>query len=133
MPPAAIDPVVEANRLANLFYSNSQAVDAFRLAVLPAPSREDMGRLKDEAQGLDDRAHSFTAQAIGATLNAVQGDLDRIKFVTGQASEQLSKLNDVSEAITLATSVLSLGTAIAAGDPATILAAGEALAKLVTA
>lgn len=134
MAPVANDPIVaEANHLAGLFAECSQAVDDYRLSVVPAPSREDMARLKDEAQALDDRAHYFTAEAIGATLAAIQPDLDRIKIVTGQAVEQLQHLNSVAEGIQLATSVLSLGVAIAAGDPATIAAATVALAKLLAA
>ncbi len=132
MVPVAFDPAAEANHLANLFYSCSAAVDDLRLSLAPPPSREDMARLKDEAQALDDRAHYFTATAIGATLQAIQTELDGIKALTARAVGQLRELNDVSKAINLATRVLSLGTAIAAGDPATILAAVQALGSLLT-
>jgi hypothetical protein len=123
-----IDPVAEANNLAVLFNDLSQAVDDFRLGFQPPLPDDQMARLKDESQALEDRAHYFTAQAIGATLQTIQPDLANIKAVAAQAKAQLATLNNVAKGIAIATSVLSLGTAIAAGDPATILAAAQALA-----
>jgi len=135
-PPAAavpIDPAAEAGQLADLFNSLSQALDDFRLGDRVPPIPDDqLARLKDEAQALEDRAHYFTAQAIGATLQSIQSDLTNIKAVTAQAKAQLVVLNDVSKAISIATSALSLGTAIAAGNPASIAAAAEALAQTLT-
>lgn len=128
--PIAIDPVAEANALANLFYGLSQALDNFRLGNFNPPLSDDVAaRLKDEAQALDDRAHYSTAQAIGATLQTIQADLAKIKDVTNQAIQQLGVLNDVSRVISIATSALSLGTAIAAGNPLSIVAATNALAE----
>ena len=124
-----LDPVVESNAMADLFNNFSQAVDQFRLNFKPPLPDDQMGRLKDESQALEDRAHYFTAEAIGATLLAIQSDLANIKSLTTQAQTQLASLTKVDRAITIATSVLSLGAAIAAGDPATIIAAGQALAK----
>jgi uncharacterized protein (DUF2342 family) len=123
----AIDPVVEANNLASLFNDLSQTVDDFRLKFSPPLPNDQMTRLKDESQALEDRAHYFTAEAIGVTLEAIQPDLANIKDVTAQAKDQLETLNDVAKGITIATSVLSLGTAIAAGNPASILAAAQAV------
>jgi hypothetical protein len=128
--PAQIDPAVEAGQLADLFNNLSQALDDYRLDdhVSPIPA-DQLARLKDEAQSLEDRAHYFTAQAIGATLQSIQSDLVKIKGVTAQAKDQVSKLNDVSKVISIATSALSLGTAIAAGNPVSIVAAADALAQ----
>lgn len=129
-----IDPAGEAGQLADLFNDLSQAIDDFRLADHTPPlSVGQLARLKDEAQALEDRAHYFTAQAIGATLEAIQPDLDKIKRVTAQAKSQLAVLNDVSKVIAVATSALSLGTAVAAGNPSSIMAAADALAQTVAA
>ena len=123
-----IDPAAEANNLANLLYDLSEAVDDFRLANRDPPlNPTDAGRLKDEAQALDDRAHYFTAQAIGATLQAIQANLTDIKALTAEAQNQVNNLNSVEKVIMIATSVLSLGTAIAAGNVPSILAAANAL------
>jgi hypothetical protein len=133
--PVPIDPAVEAGLLADLFNSLSQTLDDFRLGDrVPADTTTDqLARMKDEAQALEDRAHYFTAQAIGATLQSIQPDLAKIKTVTAQAKAQLKILNDVSKAIAIATSALSLGTAIAAGNPASIAAATQALVQTVGA
>jgi hypothetical protein len=125
-----IDPVAEANQLANLFYALSQTIDDLRVGgTLTGATPQDLARLKDEAQALDDRAHYFTAQAIGATLENLEGDLQNIKTVTAEAKSQLGVLNSVAKVISIATSALSLGTAIAAGNPGSILAAAGALAQ----
>ena len=132
-PPVPIDPVAEAGQLADLFNNLSQALDDFRLGdhTPPVPA-DQLARLKDEAQAMEDRAHFFTAQAIGATLQSIQSDLANIKAVTAQAKNQLAVLNDVSKVITIATSALSLGTAIAAGNPVSIAAAADALAQTLS-
>lgn len=129
-----IDPAAEAGRLADLFNDLSQAVDEFRLSDLDPPlTSNQMARLKAEAQALEDRAHLFTAEAIGATLQSIQQELANIKAVTIQARAHLKVLTNVSRAILIATSALSLATAIAAGNPSSIVAAGKALAEtLVT-
>ena len=130
VPRVPIDPTAEAGKLADLFNSLSQALDDFRLGdhIPPIPA-DQLGRLKDEAQAIEDRAHFFTAQAIGATLQSIQPDLANIKAVTVQAKTQVGVLNNVSKVISIATSALSLGTAIAAGNPGSIAAAATALAQ----
>ena len=127
---APIDPAAEAGQLADLFNGLSQALDDFRLDDHNPPIPGDqLARLKDEAQALEDRAHYFTAQAIGATLQSIQPNLANIKAVTTQAKNQLGVLNDVSKVISIATSALSLATAIAAGNPGSIATAATALAQ----
>jgi hypothetical protein len=128
-----IDPAAEANNLASLFYSLSEAVDDFRLTPRDPPlaplDPTSAGRLKDEAQALDDRAHYFTAQAIGATLQAIQPNLANIKTLTAEAQQQVNIANAVDKVITVVTSALSLGTAIAAGNVTSIASAAQALAQ----
>lgn len=133
-PRAPIDPAVDAGELADLFNDLSQALDDFRLGDHdPAIPADQLARLKDEAQALEDRAHFFTAQAIGATLQSIQPDLANIKAVTAEAKAQIGVLNEVSRVISIATSALSLGTAIAAGNPGSIVSAASALAQTITA
>ena len=132
--PNGIDLVAEAGALADLFNDLSQALDDFRLGDIDPPlTADETARLKDEAQALEDRAHYFTAQAIGATLQTIQPDLAKIKDLTAVATTQLAHLNDVGKVIGVATAVLSLGTAIAAGNPGAIFAAGDALAQTLAA
>jgi hypothetical protein len=128
--PVPIDPAAEAGRLADLFNNLSQALDDYRLGdhIPPVPA-DQLARLKDKAQALEDRAHYCTAQAIGATLQSIHSDLANIKAVTEQAKAQVGVLNDVSKVISIATSALRLGTAIAAGNPVSIADAADALAQ----
>ena len=127
----SMDPAFEAGQLADHFNGLSQALDDYRLGPnLPASTPDDqLEQLKDRAQALEDCAHFFTAQAIGATLQSIQPDLANIKAVTAQAKTQLGALNDASKAISIAISAVNLGTALAAGNPASILTASQALAQ----
>ena len=128
--PVPIDPAAEAGQLADLFNTLSQALDDFRLAdhIPPIPT-DQLASLKDDAQALEDLAHDFTAQAIGATLQSIQPNLANIKAVAAQAKTQVGVLNDVSKVISIGVSALSLGKAIAAGNPVSIVAAAEGLAQ----
>ena len=131
--PMPIDPAAEAGELADLFNALSQAVDDFRLGdtLPPGTPLDQLARLKKAAQDLEDVAHGFTAQAIGATLQSIQTDLAKIKAVTADAKTQLGHLNAVSKAISIATAGLNLGTAIAGGNPLTIVAAVEGFGQAV--
>jgi hypothetical protein len=127
-----IDPVSEVNNLANSFYVLSQAVDTFRFAARNPPLTADQaGQLQNASQAFDNQAHVFTAQAIGATLQAIQGDLANIKQLTAQAQQQVQNLNDADQVIKIVTSALSLGAAIAAGNVASIESSVQALAGAV--
>lgn len=127
-----IDPAAQANNLANSFYALSQSVDSFRFATRTPPlTAIQAEQLQKQSQALDDQAHSFTAQAIGATLQAIQGDLANIKTLTAHAQQQVQKLDDVDKVIKIVTSVLNLGTAIAAGNVADVLSSAQALAGAI--
>jgi hypothetical protein len=127
-----IDPIAESYNLANIFYALSQAVDNFRFATRNPPlTGFQAQQLKLRSQDLDNQAHLFTAEAIGATLQAIQADLANIKTLTAQAQQQVQNLNAVDKVVKIVTSVLSLGTAIAAGNVASVLASAQALAGLV--
>jgi hypothetical protein len=127
-----IDPAAEAGQLADLFNDLSDAVDEFRLSNQNPPlTSQETSRLKDEAQMLEDRAHYFTAEAIGATLQSIQPNLSQIKLVTAEACDQLETLDKVSRVISIATSALNLATAIAAGNPSSIFAAATALGEIL--
>lgn len=132
--PVHIDPADEARQLATLFDNLSLALDDFRLNDHDPPlSSKDAARLKKEADALEDLSHYFTAQAIGATLQKIQPDLENIKALTKEAKEQVAKLNEISKVFTIAGAALSLGKVIITGDPVSILASAEAFAQTVVA
>ncbi len=125
-----IDQAAEARQLADLFSALSDALDEFRLADHDPPLPPDeLTRVKAKAQELEDLSHRFTAEAIGATLQSIQPNLAHLKEITAQAQSQVGVLEEVSKVISIASSALSLGTAIAAGDPGGIVTAAEGLAE----
>jgi hypothetical protein len=128
-----IDPATEADELVDIFNGLSQALDDFRLGPIipPGTTADELERVKSLAQALEDLAHNFTAESIGATLRSVQASLDRIKMVTREAKEQLARLKDVSKAISIAAFALDIGTGIAEGNPASILTAAQDLAGAI--
>jgi hypothetical protein len=139
MPPEAtrdpIDPASEARQLVVLFTALSQALTDFRLSdVLPPDTPPpELKRIKKAAEDMEDLANHFEAEAIGATLLAIQPDLAKIKQVTADAKTQLGHLNTVSKGISIATAGLSLGTAIVTGNPLSIGKALEEFGKAVAA
>ncbi len=130
--PSPFDPAAEARRLAALFDDFSTSVDEYRLTLPDDTPKEQLSRLKIQAQILESQSHQFTADAIGATLAAIQHDLAHVKEVTAQAKDQLNVLNSVAKAISIASSAVDLGLAIVSGSPGGILAATESLAQQIT-
>jgi rhamnose utilization protein RhaD (predicted bifunctional aldolase and dehydrogenase) len=121
-----------AGRLADHFNDLSNQADTLAISQADTATPDQVANLKTQAQALEDLSHHFTADAIGETLRQIQGDLDNITSVTQQAKDQLGTLNDVSKAISILASAVSLGTAIASGNPGGILSAADSLAQTVT-
>ena len=123
--PVPIDPAFEAHQLVDLFGALSQTLSRYLVSdkIPRGTPPAELARLQKAADDLEDLANHFEAEAIKATLQAIQPDLARIKAVTADAKTQLGHLNTVSKVISIATAAVALGTAIASGDPAAILGA----------
>ena len=134
-PPARFDEIdlaAEAGRLADLFAGLSQALDEFRLDDHDPPlTAEERRIIKERAQALESLAHYFTSASIGAILQSFQPNLANIKQITVDAKDQVALLEDVAKVISIASSAVSLGTAIASGDPAAIVAAAGGLVQSI--
>jgi hypothetical protein len=128
----APDVVQQARDLASRFFQLSMAVDQFRDDHFLELTPEMRGRLKDQAQHLDDLADHYTATAIGATLLKIQDDLASIGAVTLQAQQAVKRIQKVELVASIVSAGVSLGAAIFAGDPASIVAATNALVAAVT-
>lgn len=128
-----IDPAKEAGELADLFIAWSQQIDDFRTGddVPPGTTPTQLAQLKKRAQDLADQGHKFTADAIGATLQAVQADLTKIKTATATAAAQVTVLNNVSKIISIATAGVALGTSIVSGNLPSIFSTAEELVRAV--
>jgi hypothetical protein len=123
-----------ADEMVTIFNNLSQALDDFRTGpkVPPETTPEQLEEIRDKAQACEDLAHNFTADSIGATLQSIQPHLNAIKAVTKEAQTQLTHLNDVSKVISIAAAAVSVGTAIAAGNPGAILTAADDLKTALT-
>jgi hypothetical protein len=113
-----IDPVKQAEELAQIFYNLSNAVDDFRLrpANYATLSPADQERLKGQAQALASRAQQCTADAMGAILRGIQAHLANIKQATQAAQDALGRLSDVAKGIAIVDSAVALVASIASGN-----------------
>ncbi len=129
--PDPVQPAITAELLAKLFYGLSQSVDDYRIGHWETLSEGERGRLKDEAQSLDTRAHYFTAEALGDALQAIASDLQQIDRTTADAKAALAVLKKGVNAVRIATAATALAAAIATGDPATVAGAVAGLGKAI--
>ena len=127
-----IDPVKQAEELARLFFALSNAVNDFRLRpdnfnALPPGKQQ---QLKTQSQALAMRAQQFTADALGAILQAIQPHLQNIKQATQNAEDALSHLNDVEKGIAIVDAAVALAGSLVAGDIGSI---GDNVQNLIQA
>jgi hypothetical protein len=115
-----IDPVKQAEELARIFFSLSDAVDDFRLRNFSALTPAMQQQLKDQAQALDTRGQQFAAAALGAILQGIQPHLQNIKQATQDAQDALAHLKDVVKGIAIVNAAVALVGSIAAGNLASI-------------
>jgi hypothetical protein len=111
-----IDPVKQAEELAQIFFQLSNAVDGFRLNNYGRLSPADQQRLKDQAQALDTRGQQYTADALGAILQGIQPHLVNIQKATQDAQDALAHLNAVAKGLAIVDSAVALVGSIVAGD-----------------
>src|SRR5678815_5001867 len=113
----------QARALAEDFFEISKAVGDYRFAHFDDLTPDQLNALHSLQQQLSNQSNHFTAVAIEITLEDLQPTLDRINQITGQVNNAVTTLNDIRRVITIATSIVSLGAAIASGSPATIASA----------
>ena len=113
----------QARTLAEDFFEISKAVGDYRFAHFDDLTLDQLNALHSLQQQLSNQSNHFTAVAIEITLDDLQPTLDRINQITEQVNKAITTLNDIRRVVTIATSIVSLGAAIAAGSPATIAAA----------
>jgi hypothetical protein len=113
----------QARSLAEDFFEISKAVGDYRFAHFDDLTPDQLNALHSLQQQLSNQSNHFTAVAIEITLDDLQPTLARINQITGQVTTAVTTLNDIRRVISIATSIVSLGAAIASGSPATIAAA----------
>jgi len=113
----------QARALADEFLKASEAVSDYRFQSGESLSNDDVLALKSLQYKLANQSDDFTGVAIKLTLQDLQQTVAQIVKITGQAREAIATLNDVRRAVSIAANLVALGEAIAAGNPAGILAA----------
>jgi len=117
-----VDPIKQAEELAQIFFALSNAVNDFRLRPdnFNALSDARQQRLKDQAQALTLRGQQCTAEALSAILHDIQPHMASIKQATQDAKDALDHLNDVEKAITIVDAAVALVGSIMTGDVSSI-------------
>jgi hypothetical protein len=113
----------QARTIAEEFFEVAKAVGDFRFAHFDALTQQQHAVLHNLQQQLSSQSNHFTAEAIQLTLDDLQPTLEHLGAVTQQVNDAVTTLNDVRKVITIATSFVSLGAAIASGSPGTIASA----------
>ena len=125
-----IDPVKQAEELAQIFFTLSNAVNDFRLDNYNALPPDKQQQLKDQAQALAMRGQQYTADALAAIQQAIQPHLQDIKQATQNAKEALAHLNNLEKGIAIVNAAVALVGSIVAGDIGSI---GDNVQNLIQA
>jgi len=117
-----IEPVKQAEELAQIFFSLSNAANDFRLRpeIFNRLTGAQQQQLKSQAQALTLRGQQCTADALGAILQGMQPHLPAIKQATQGALDALSRLNDVAKGIAIMDATVALAASIMTGDMGSI-------------
>ena len=113
----------QARAIAEDFFEVSKGVGDFRFAHFDLLSADQKAALQSLQQQLSNESIHFTAVAIQLALDDLQPTLERISNVTQDVNNAVSQINDVRRIITIATTFVTLGAAIASGSPGTIVSA----------
>ena len=94
-------------------------------------SKENKKIIDETADKLADQANSLVAQAIKGTAQEISSSVQGIKDATSNANMALDTLRDIKSALNIVTKLLGLATAIATGNPVSIMAAANEVIKEV--
>jgi hypothetical protein len=125
-----IDPIKQAEQLAQIFANLSAAVDQFRLDNFATIPDDEQQQLKGQAQALAMRSQQCTADALGAILQSIQPHLPNIKKATQDAQDTLRTLKDVAKGFAIVDAAVTLVGSVASGNLGSL---GDDLDKLTQA
>jgi len=113
----------QARAIAEDFFEVSKGVGDFRFAHFGDLSSDQQAALQSLQQQLSNQSIHFTAVAIQLAIDDLQPTLAQIGSVTQDVNDAVTHLDDVRRIISIATTFVSLGAAIASGSPGTIVSA----------
>jgi hypothetical protein len=120
------DTADQARQLAQLFLQLSMGVDQYR-AAHPELDPDQRRQLADIAERLDDFSEQFSAQESAALLAGIQGNLANIVKATKDAQQAVKTIAKIERVIAITAAAVTLGAAIASGNPSTIASAASGL------
>lgn len=99
------------------------AVGDFRNTFFDTLTQAQRDGLRTLANQLGDEVDHLTAVAIRLSLDDLKDALSHLTGITAGVNDAVAHLGDVRKVLTVATSLVGLGAAIASKDPGTVLAA----------
>jgi hypothetical protein len=95
-------------------------------------SDDEKAKINEAADELDNAVAKLIAQGIRGTALQIQPAVQGIQQATNNATNALKTLSNIKMGINIATALVGLGTAIAAGNPAGIVSAAEEVLRAVS-
>ena len=99
------------------------AVGEFRNTFFDTLTQAQRDGLRTLANQLGDEVDHLTAVAIRLSLDDLKDALSHLTGITAGVNDAVAHLGDVRKVLTVATSLVGLGAAIASKDPGIVLAA----------
>jgi hypothetical protein len=106
----------QAQDLANLYTSYADEVRQYKRDHFDELLPEERTELDTCVQQFEDMHDRFAAQAIAASLQKVEAQLDSIKNITQQACDEVKSLKKLQQVTEIAAAVLGVASSAAAGD-----------------
>ena len=113
----------QTDELANQALELKKAVGAFRNTFFNDLTQDQRDGLQALANELGDEVDHLTAVAIRLSLDELQETFAHLRDVTAGVKDAAAHLRNVGKVLTVATSLIGLGTAIASGEPVEVVSA----------
>ena len=122
----------QAEQLAQEFQNCANAIDDRLETDWKTLDDTDQQTLISQAQQIQAKASLFANQAVGMILDETKDALGQISKATATGKSAIEYMQTVDKVISVAGSLVDLGTAIASKDPVASLKAAETLLDQVT-
>lgn len=120
----------EARDIADDLLGAANEINAFM--DLNQTSREERAALRNAANALLRSSGSMTTTAVGLAIDEMQDESAALRDVIGQAKEKLETLESVAKAISIATALVDLASALLERNPGSIVNASRDLLDAAT-
>lgn len=95
-------------------------------------SDKEFDKLGDNIRDLTDRSRSISAQSIQGAADEIAESVQKIQEATNKVNQAIKTITNIRRGIRIATALVSLGTAITAGNPGGVISAARVVLNEVT-